>query len=172
MRLLMWHGSVEISTRWQTAFGTRGHYVRRARSEEEAMELLRSEPFDLLIFDLVVGGESGLAVALLAEFHQPQAVAILVSEHDPVMQHDLFSRLGNLRAVQGASTTPEDLVAIAESVVNPNSTSCATMREQVPNICDTCTINDICPEAQVSEACERAYLPELVHEGTALAHKV
>lgn len=117
MRLLIWHGTVETSTRWQNAFEGRGHHVWRARCVDEAVELLRSEPFDLLIFDLEVQGESGLTVALMAEFHQPEARAILVSEQNAQLQQDLFARLGNLRAVQGASTTPDDLVAIAEAVV-------------------------------------------------------
>jgi len=115
MRVLVWHERVQIVTQWQTAFGRLGHYVRRARSDEEAAALLRGEKFDIFIFDLIVGEQCGLAVALLAEFHQPEINTILVTSSRSNNPDELFARLSNLRAVLSENTSADDLVAYAEA---------------------------------------------------------
>lgn len=117
MKVLIWHDEIETNARWQVAFGRRGHDVRRARSAEEAAALLRQEGFDLLIFDLVVGEEGGLAVALMAEFHQPGIASILITDRQNGLLNDMFARLSSLRCVLGVETVPDDLVTIGEAAV-------------------------------------------------------
>jgi hypothetical protein len=113
------HGDIKTSIQWQMAFGAALHTVERARSAEEASMLLRDARFDLLLFDFLVDGESGLSTALLAQFHQPQMGAVLVSDHALELQGDLFSRLSNLRCVLAPQTPIDDLVSICEAAAMP-----------------------------------------------------
>ena len=76
--------------------------------------MLRTMVFDVLVFDLTVDRESGLAVAMMAEFHQPDIMTILVSAQSPQMLPDLFSRLSSLKFMCGNGTPPDDLVNIIE----------------------------------------------------------
>lgn len=110
------HGDIETTTRWQVAFGARGHHVRRARSIDSAEQQLREDRFDLLLFDFLVDGHSCLSTALLAQFHQPHIVSVLVSDRAPDMQGDMFARLASLRCVLGTETPVTDLVAICEEL--------------------------------------------------------
>jgi hypothetical protein len=150
MRVLVWHGNIETTARWQVAFGQNGHTVRRARSSETAMDYLRAEPFDMLIFDLVVGRESGLAVALMAEFHQPNMCSILIAGHqegthkDIEIESGLFARLASLRCVLGVETPVRDLVTIAEEILRKPQDRCDLLRQSVPQICASCEVSDSC----------------------------
>lgn len=119
MKLLIMHGDIKTSTQWQVAFGGAGHTVRRARNAEQAALLLRQERFDLLLFDFLVDGESGLSTALLAQFHQPHMGSVLVSDHALELQGDLFARLSSLRCVLGTQTPIHDLVPICEAAAMP-----------------------------------------------------
>lgn len=110
------HGDIETTTRWQAAFGARGHHVRRARSIDSAEQQLREDRFDLLLFDFLVDGHSCLSTALLAQFHQPHIVSVLVSARAPTIQGDMFARLASLRCVLGTETPVSDLVAICEEL--------------------------------------------------------
>ncbi|MBU2935388.1 MULTISPECIES: hypothetical protein [Pacificibacter] len=116
MRLLIMHGEIETTTRWQVAFGARGHHVRRARSIDSAEQQLREDRFDLLVFDFLVDGHSCLSTALLAQFHQPHIVSVLVSARAPRIQGDMFARLASLRCVLGDEISVSDLVAICEEL--------------------------------------------------------
>ena len=150
MRVLVWHGNIETTARWQVAFGQNGHTVRRARSSETAMDYLRAEPFDMLIFDLVVGRESGLAVALMAEFHQPNMCSILIAGHqegthkDIEIESGLFARLASLRCVLGVETPVRDLVTIAEEILRKPQDRCDLLRQSVPQICASCEVSASC----------------------------
>jgi len=110
------HGEIETTTRWQVAFGARGHHVRRARSIDSAEQQLREDRFDLLLFDFLVDGHSCLSTALLAQFHQPHIVSVLVSARAPRIQGDMFARLASLRCVLGDEISVSDLVAICEEL--------------------------------------------------------
>ncbi|NIY78288.1 hypothetical protein HCZ23_02235 [Celeribacter sp. HF31] len=144
MRVLVWHEEIEISAKWQTAFGLRGHHVRRSRSSEEVITLLREEPFDLLLFDLLVDGEGGLGVALMAEFHQPGIASVLITWREPELHFDLFARLSSLRCVLGSQTPIDDLVTIAEEIVCGPRGDCEGLSQSVPQVCDNCQIRVAC----------------------------
>ena len=116
LRLLIMHADIETTTRWQVAFGARGHHVRRARSIDTAEQQLREDRFDVLLFDFLVDGHSCLSTALLAQFHQPHIASVLISDRAPDMQSDMFARLASLRCVLGTETPVKDLVAICEEL--------------------------------------------------------
>lgn len=144
MKVLIWHNAIETVATWQTAFGVAGHDVKRAHSADRAIDLLRLERFDVLLFDFVVGREGGLSVALMAEFHQPDIVSILVSYDQPYSHGGLFGRLSGLRCVLGAQTLAKDLVAIAEDAVLNRSHDSGFHADRTPQLCSYCQVRDRC----------------------------
>ncbi|TNE69046.1 hypothetical protein [Celeribacter ethanolicus] len=144
MRVLIWHEDIESSTKWQTAFGRRGHDVRRSRTAEDAMDRVRKEPFDLLLFDLLVREEGGLGVALMAEFHQPGIASVLITSREPELHNDMFARLSSLRCVLGCQTPVDDLVAIAEGIAEGPEKGCKALSEDLPQLCGNCQIRSAC----------------------------
>ncbi|SEK62111.1 hypothetical protein [Pacificibacter marinus] len=121
MRLLILHTDIQITASWQVAFGSRGHHVRRARCCESAEQQVREDRFDLLLFDFLVGGESCLSTALVAQFHQPHMVSVLMSDSAPDVQTDMYARLTNLRCILGKETPVADLVTICEELTKASS---------------------------------------------------
>ena len=121
MRILILNSESETSAQWARALGARGHSVSVCYIPDDAMQMLRSECFDLLIFDILVGEGSGLGVALLGEFHQPNCAAMLVSNFVPAFQQELFSRLSRLKVVIGRGSPIDDLVMFAESCVDEDA---------------------------------------------------
>ncbi len=144
MRILICHNDVETVAKWLVGFGRRGHDIRRARTVDEALRILRAQEVNVLIFDVMFGQENGLAVALMAEFHQPDIVSMLISDHSTSVQADFFGRLSSLRCMLGTQTQTEDLIAIAETLTERQPESCGDLSRDVPQICDTCQIRGSC----------------------------
>jgi len=62
-----------------TAFGKEGYRATGAASGEEALRLLREEPFDILLTDLVMPGMDGLALMERARQRAPAILTILMT---------------------------------------------------------------------------------------------
>lgn len=145
MRVLIWHGNHAAAEGWEAAFARRGHRVDRVKRAHDAVEALREIPYDLFIFDLVVDRESGLAVALLAEFHQPELHSILISDRQPETQSEVFARLGALSCVLSVAAPARDVLAVAESVVM--RARCEVEIKPDEDVCPTCPIQPACARA-------------------------
>lgn len=63
----------------EIVLGREGYQVTRAASGEEAIELLATEDFALVITDLQMSGISGLAVVAAAKHNSPDTVAIVLT---------------------------------------------------------------------------------------------
>lgn len=58
-----------------------GYRVATASSGEEAIELLRSQPFDLMLVDLKMGGMSGMDLLSVAHSEYPSLHVIVLTAH-------------------------------------------------------------------------------------------
>jgi CheY-like chemotaxis protein len=59
--------------------GAEGHEIGKAYSGEEALERLRSEPYDLLLVDVRMPGMTGLEVTRIMRQEQPQLPIIVMN---------------------------------------------------------------------------------------------
>jgi diguanylate cyclase (GGDEF)-like protein len=69
---------------FQEMLAARGHAVRVAASGEEALRLLASERFDLLLADVAMDGMDGIALVRDAKARDPGLQAVAVTGHDDV----------------------------------------------------------------------------------------
>src|SRR3990172_4155600 len=62
----------------------RGHQVEEAGSGDEALNLVQSAPFDLMLLDMVMPGMSGVEVMRRARQLQPELLIIVLTAHASV----------------------------------------------------------------------------------------
>lgn len=132
-------------------FEALGHDVRHIPMVDRAMNVARIDPPDLLVTALFpegdrIGGESGLSVAMAAQFHNPALVTILLSDSLIFSQGELFSMLGSLRCVMRRPAPVDDLIEISEHFLQNGPVNCAPSAHG-PDICKNCLLTDICSRA-------------------------
>jgi CheY-like chemotaxis protein len=85
-----------------------GHAIRTATGGEAALELVRQEPFDLLLVDYKMPGMNGFEVVERARAIRPELVFVLMTAHgSPEIKNDA-ARLG-FSGFLGKPFTPSEL---------------------------------------------------------------
>ncbi len=79
MRVLILEDDRILADVFKDALEAEGHSVMVAHQNEHAFACLRDEVFDILIFDLLIDGETSIPVLDYANFVQPKAEVILVT---------------------------------------------------------------------------------------------
>lgn len=133
-----------------------GHDVQPIAALGRAMTLARIDPPDLLITALFpegegTGAESGLSVALAAQFHNPDLVTILLSDSLLFSQGELFSMLGSLRCIMRRPPPVDDLIEVAAHFLANGPVNCAPSATG-PDICRKCALTDVCSRAEHARA--------------------
>lgn len=91
-----------------------GHHVRTAASATQARKMLVIAPADLLILDLDLGKETGLGVATLADYVNPDCRVIVVTGSGLFRHGELFAMMPACAAVVRKPVLLSDLIAMAE----------------------------------------------------------
>lgn len=79
MRVLILEDDRILAEVFKDALEAEGHAVMLAHENEQAFNCLRDGDFDILIFDLLIDGETSIPVLDYANFVQPKAEIILVT---------------------------------------------------------------------------------------------
>lgn len=79
MKVLILEDDRTLAEVFRDALEAEGHSASTANSNEEAFALLRNDRYDILIFDLLIDGETSIPVLDFANFAQPDAEVILVT---------------------------------------------------------------------------------------------
>lgn len=93
-------------------FDVEGNVVSAAEALPAALDILRSQPFDLIVTDLRLGGkrDGGLQVLALAGMLSPTAVALVLTAYPDDSNRQASYRLGALHFLE----KPVDLATIAQ----------------------------------------------------------
>jgi CheY-like chemotaxis protein len=78
-RLLVVEDNEQVGAFAEALLTDQGHDVVRASSAEEALELIRSKPFDLVFSDVVMPGMGGLRLAEVLAKERPELPVILAT---------------------------------------------------------------------------------------------
>lgn len=79
MKVLILEDDRILAEVFKDALEGEGHDIQLAHSNDRAFALLRDSQFDLLIFDLLINGETSIPTLDYANFVQPSAEVILVT---------------------------------------------------------------------------------------------
>lgn len=118
-KVLIVESRPELGTLWQRHLERQGMQVNCVDGQEAAIAFIGQQPVDIIILDLVLDDGAALAVSDYANFRQPDARVIFVTNTSFFSDGSIFSHSANARAFLPASTPPEDLAAMVEHYGTP-----------------------------------------------------
>lgn len=114
MNVLIVESRSELGQLWSRHLERQGMSVARAGTQEDAISYMTANQVDIIILDLVISEGSALAVADYANYRQPDARVIFVTNTSFFSDGSIFAHSANARAFLPAGTQPEDLAAMVE----------------------------------------------------------
>ncbi len=114
MKVLIVESRSELGTLWQRHLERQGMEVASVGTQEGAIAYLTDNKVDIIILDLVLEEGAALAVSDYAQFRQPEARVIFVTNTSFFSDGSIFAHSANARAFLPSSTPPEDLAAMVE----------------------------------------------------------
>lgn len=114
MDVLIVQGNVELGTIWQRHLERQNMRVSRAASQEEAIDFLAENDVQVIVLDLVLKSGAALAVADYANYRQPEAQVIFVTNTSFFSDGSIFAHAANACGFLPSTTPPEDLAAMIE----------------------------------------------------------
>ena len=111
-RVLIVEDEQEIRGTLSDLFQVDGNAIKTAEFLPEALEHLRSQPFDLIVTDLRLGGkrDGGLQVMAMAGMLSPDAVVVVLTAYPDDASRQASVRLGAVHYLE----KPVDLSIIAK----------------------------------------------------------
>ena len=114
MNVLIVESKPELGVLWQRHLERQGASVTLAHGQEEAIEALRDNDYQIMVLDLVLGEGSALAVADFASYRCPDVRVIFVTNTSFFSDGSIFAHSSNACAYVQSETPPEDLAAMVE----------------------------------------------------------
>ncbi|MGX9357037.1 hypothetical protein ACS3SW_18285 [Roseobacteraceae bacterium S113] len=104
----------ELGVLWGRHLDRMGARVDIATSQEDAVAVLHEKTKNVIILELMLQHGAALAVSDFANYRQPNAKVIFVSNGQFFSDGSIFSHCANACAMVPSGTPPEDLAALAE----------------------------------------------------------
>lgn len=114
VQVLIVESSAPLSQIWKRHLERQAFEVVLARSEDEAVAILETRQFDVLVVNLILRDGSAMAVADVVNFRQPKAKIIFVTDTSFFSDGSIFNMIPNACALVPAATPIEDLSALVE----------------------------------------------------------
>lgn len=114
MNVLIVESKSELGAMWQRHLQRMGAEVSLVRSQEDAIDALQDNEYDILIVDLVLQDGSALAVSDFANYRCPRARVIFVTNTTFFSDGSIFAHSPNACAYVPSGTNPEDLAAMVD----------------------------------------------------------
>lgn len=114
MNVLIIACHLEVGQIWGRHLTRRGAHVTLAHSQEEAIEALRTQSIDVIVVDIVLTDGSAIAIADFANYRQPDAKVIFVSNSSFFSDGSIFEHIGNAAAVIPPNVSADDLEAVVD----------------------------------------------------------
>lgn len=112
LKILIVESQSELAQLWQRHLERQGMRVSRVETQDEATAFLATQDADIIILDLVLEDGSALAVADYANYRQPEARVIFVTNTTFFSDGSIFAHSANARAFLPLATPPDDLAAM------------------------------------------------------------
>lgn len=114
MKVLIVESRSELGALWQRHLERHQMKVSCVNTQEAAIGFIATQPVEIIILDLVLDEGAALAVSDYANYRQPDARVIFVTNTTFFSDGSIFAHSANARAFLPSSTPPEDLAAMVE----------------------------------------------------------
>lgn len=121
MHVLIAQSNSYLGDLWKRHLERLNAQVTVVQTGDEAVLQLETAFFDVIVLDLVLREGSALAVADVAQYRQPEANVVFVTDTTFFSDGSIFSHSPNARAFIETATPPSDLAAIVEHYGQPSS---------------------------------------------------
>ena len=111
-RVLIVESQPDLGTLWQKHLERQDMVVHRVTTQDDAIEFLGSNDVNIIVLDLVLENGAALAVSDYAQYRQPDARVIFVTNTSFFSDGSIFAHAGNARAFVPSDTPPDDLAAM------------------------------------------------------------
>lgn len=112
MRALIVQRNESLGGLWKRYLERLDVEVALVHSAECAVHAIETSTYDVIVLDVVLAEGSALAVADLAQFRQPDANVVFVTDTTFFSDGSIFNHSANARAFIKTATPPQDLAAI------------------------------------------------------------
>ena len=119
MRVLITQSSPILGQLWKRHLERLQAKVILVQTGEEALLAIDEEELDVIVLDLVLREGSALTVADFAQFRQPAANVVFVTDTTFFSDGSIFRHCTNARAFMQTTTPPGDLAAIVHHYGSP-----------------------------------------------------
>ncbi|WP_068310188.1 response regulator [Aliiruegeria sabulilitoris] len=116
MRILVVEDDPNLGALWGDVLERAGHSMLLVDTETEALKLLQSKPYDLVVLDLCMNGSKALGVATLATYRNPLCKVVVVSGSAEYSRKTLFAMSPAVAATIRKPVDIEDLVEVCNAV--------------------------------------------------------
>lgn len=120
MRVLIVQSNANLGQLWCRHLERLQATVTVVQTGAQALSLVEADVFDVIVLDLVLNEGSALTVADFAEFRQPDANVVFVTDTTFFSDGSIFSHSANARAFIQTATPPDDLAAIVHYYGSPS----------------------------------------------------
>lgn len=114
MRVLIVESKPDLGRVWQRHLQRMGACVTLVQGQQQAIDTLAQDVFDVIILDLVLEDGNALDVSDFASYRQPDARVLFVTNTTFFSDGSIFAHAQNACACMPTDTKPEDLVAMVE----------------------------------------------------------
>lgn len=114
LRVLIVENQIGLAQIWKGHLERLGADVAVADSQDAAIDLIAQSPFDVIVLDLLLHMGSALAVSDFAQYRQPDARVIFVTNTSFFSDGSIFKHSANACAFLPSSTPPSDLATMVE----------------------------------------------------------
>lgn len=112
MQALIVQRNIGLGALWKRHLERLEVDVTLVSSAQSALNAIETSPYDVIVLDVVLAEGSALAVADLAQFRQPNANIVFVTDTTFFSDGSIFSHSANARAFIKTATPPQDLAEI------------------------------------------------------------
>ena len=114
MRALVVDDDPSICGLWHDVLESAGHDVCVVNDAETARKRLLTTAFDAVVLDLCLGDDSGLSVAAMATYTNPECRVVVVTGSALFARGELFGMAPNISAVLRKPVSIHELTAVLE----------------------------------------------------------
>lgn len=120
MRVLIVQSNAHLGQLWKRHLERLDAEVIHVQTGAAALEQIEAQSLDVIVLDLVLREGSALTIADFAQFRQPDANVVFVTDTTFFSDGSIFSHSANARAFIETATPPDDLAAIVHHYGQPS----------------------------------------------------
>ncbi len=112
MRVLIVQSNADLGQLWARHLERMGCDVSLVQTGDAAVDVIETQTLNVIVLDLVLVDGNALSVANCANFNQPNANVVFVTDTTFFSDGSIFAHCANARAFVETATPPDDLAAI------------------------------------------------------------